>query len=276
MRLKKCILVTGGFDPIHAGHIAYFSEAKKICDYLVIGINSDKWLIRKKGTNFYDWSERELIIKQFKEVDKVIGFNDDDGSALAAIKKCLNFSEKVIFANGGDRGESNIPEIEAFKDNDSVEFMHNVGGSKKLNSSSSILENYYKKSFKIDYELNPKNSEGNDKGIFFSKPWGKYRILSSGNKYKVKDIFIEPMEKLSLQFHHKRSEHWVIVSGVAKVQLDDNVYDYSAGDHIYVRVGQKHRITNTGNQTLILIEVALGEYIEEDDIVRVHDIYDRK
>jgi cytidyltransferase-like protein len=274
--IDKCILVTGGFDPIHSGHIAYINDAKKICEYLVVGINSDEWLVRKKGTNFYNWSERESIISEFKLVDKVINFDDSDNTASMAIMKCLSFSKKVLFANGGDRKIDNIPELNVFKNNDRVEFIYNVGGNNKINSSSSILKKYNENSsYAADLE-NSKSNMKNKVGSFFNKPWGKYRILSSGKNYKVKDIFINPNEKLSLQFHHKRSEHWIVVEGNGEVQLDDKVFECKTGDHIYIEIGQKHRISNIGNQKLILTEVAIGNYIEEDDIVRLKDIYGRK
>ena len=275
MMIEKCILVTGGFDPIHSGHIEYFSKAKEICDYLVVGINSDEWLIRKKGSNFYDWFERESIIRELNQVNKVISFDDKDNSASDAIEECLKFSHKVIFANGGDRGKNNIPESLVYKNNERVEFIFGVGGSNKMNSSSLILKNYLQK---YDQFIKSKNNEFDNKTIqlvSYEKPWGKYRILSSGENYKVKDIYINPNGKLSLQFHHKRSEHWVVVNGTGEVQLDDNVYPCGVGDHISIKIGQKHRITNIGDEVLIIIEIALGEYIEEDDIVRLKDIYDR-
>ena len=77
----KTVLVTGGFDPLHSGHIEYFKAARELGDYLVVGVNSDDWLTRKKGKAFMPFEERASIIKELKCVDKVIGFNDDDDSA---------------------------------------------------------------------------------------------------------------------------------------------------------------------------------------------------
>ena len=84
--MKTIVLVTGGFDPLHSGHIAYFRSAKQLGDILVVGINSDAWLNRKKGRAFMPWDERMNIVKNIKDVDFVLEFNDDDGSAKQAIK----------------------------------------------------------------------------------------------------------------------------------------------------------------------------------------------
>ena len=96
------VLVTGGFDPIHSGHISYFKEAKKITNYLIVGLNSDDWLKRKKGNFFLPWKERAEILNNINFVDEVIDFNDQDNTAIDAIEKCLCIYDKVVFANGGD------------------------------------------------------------------------------------------------------------------------------------------------------------------------------
>ena len=112
----KIVLVTGGFDPLHSGHIAYFNEAKKLGDQLIVGVNSDAWLTRKKGKPFMPVWEREAIIRELKVVDRVVFFDDDydaDGSAKNFIKETLEIfpDDEIIFANGGDRTSTNIPEI---------------------------------------------------------------------------------------------------------------------------------------------------------------------
>ena len=108
---KTTVLVTGGFDPLHSGHLAYFREAKKLGETLVVGVNSDSWLTRKKGKAFMPLSERVEIIKGLSVVDKVISFNDDDNSACNAIFQTMSTSsDKIIFANGGDRNQKTTPE----------------------------------------------------------------------------------------------------------------------------------------------------------------------
>jgi D-beta-D-heptose 7-phosphate kinase/D-beta-D-heptose 1-phosphate adenosyltransferase len=140
--MNKIVLVTGGFDPIHSGHIAYLKEAKKLGAMLVVGVNSDEWLIRKKGKFFLPYHERRTIIQNIKGVYGVIGFNDDDGTAKDAIVKVREFNpySEIIFANGGDRTKENIPEMDIVDDN--LSFVFGVGGEYKMNSSSWILSNW--------------------------------------------------------------------------------------------------------------------------------------
>ena len=99
--MQKIVLVTGGFDPIHSGHIRYFNEAKKLGDFLIVGLNSDDWLIKKKGAPFLNLVERREIVKNFKMVNEVITWNDKDGTATGAINLLTKKypSKKIIFAN---------------------------------------------------------------------------------------------------------------------------------------------------------------------------------
>jgi cytidyltransferase-like protein len=148
--MNKVVLVTGGFDPIHSGHINYFEKAKLLGDggILIVGLNSDAWLTRKKGKPFMPWSERSKIVGAIKPVGLVLQFNDDDDSSKLAIKETRLMwpTTKIIFANGGDRVEGNTLEMDYVKENQdkNVEFVFGVGGSNKMNSSSWILENWTK------------------------------------------------------------------------------------------------------------------------------------
>ena len=149
MFFKKVSLVTGGFDPIHSGHIAYFERAKDLSDYLVVGLNTNEWLTRKKGQYFLPWIERAEIIRHLDMVDAVVSWEDDDDSACGAIAKCLEISEKVIFWNGGDRIKTNTPEITGYGDDPRVEFKFAIGGDDKMNSSSWILNDYFNRQRKL-------------------------------------------------------------------------------------------------------------------------------
>lgn len=109
------------------------------------------------------------------------------------------------------------------------------------------------------------------------RPWGNYKILEEASgKFKIKKLTILQGKKLSYQLHHHRNEHWIVVSGMAKVTIDDEVKFVRAGDSIFIRAGQKHRLENPGSIPLKIIEVQIGEYLEEDDILRFDDIYGRK
>ena len=135
-------IVTGGFDPLHSGHIAYFKAAKKFGNPLCVGVNSDEWLTRKKGKPFMTITERMSIIKELKCVDLAIEFRDDDNSACDVIKMALEIYDKVLFCNGGDRGSVNTPEYERYRNDKRVEFKFGVGGTDKKNSSSWILKKW--------------------------------------------------------------------------------------------------------------------------------------
>ena len=149
MFFKKVSLVTGGFDPIHSGHISYFERAKDLSNYLVVGINTNEWLTRKKGQCFLPWIERAEIIRHLDMVDAVISWDDEDDSALGAIAKCLEISEQVVFCNGGDRTKTNIPEAMGYADDPRVEFKYGIGGEDKMNSSSWILNDYFTRQRKL-------------------------------------------------------------------------------------------------------------------------------
>ena len=150
MFFKKLSLVTGGFDPIHSGHISYFTRAKDFSDYLVVGINTEEWLTKKKGQYFQSWVERAEIIRHLDMVDAVITVPDDDkGSACGAIAKCLEIAETVVFCNGGDRGKSNTPETDKYGEDPRVQFQFGIGGDDKMNSSSWILKGYFERQRKL-------------------------------------------------------------------------------------------------------------------------------
>jgi len=149
MIFEKVSLVTGGFDPIHSGHIKYFERAKDLSNYLIVGLNGDPWLTRKKGQFFLPWTERAEIVRHLDMVDAVISWDDADDSGIGAIAKCLEISDKVIFCNGGDRTSNNIPEVLGYSDDPRVEFKFGIGGDDKKNSSSWILHGYFERQRKL-------------------------------------------------------------------------------------------------------------------------------
>lgn len=134
------VIATGGFDPIHEGHIHYLTKAKELGDILVVGLNSDDWLVRKKNSSFMDFNERKAVVSALRCVDLVLAVDDRDGSSRDAISQARAAypDARLIFANGGDRTSENIPEM----DQPDVEFAFGVGGDQKVNSSSDILRRY--------------------------------------------------------------------------------------------------------------------------------------
>jgi len=110
---------------------------------------------------------------------------------------------------------------------------------------------------------------------FDRRPWGTYEVLDEGELFKVKRIEVLPGKRLSYQKHAKRAEHWFVVSGIARVTLDDEVIRVSAGNAIDIPIGAAHRVENDMTETLVFIEVQRGTYLGEDDIVRLHDDFGR-
>jgi len=140
--MPDIILVSGGFDPIHSGHIKLINDANKYGDVIVL-LNSDEWLRNKKGKEFLPFDERKIILNNIKGVINVIEFNDSDKTCIDGIKKAKSlYKNNVIkFANGGDRNNETTPEKE-FCDKNDIETLFGIGGNNKSNSSSWILKKW--------------------------------------------------------------------------------------------------------------------------------------
>ena len=253
----KVVIATGGFDPLHSGHLEYLRCAKALGDVLIVGLNSDEWLIRKKGKEFLPYYEREQVLLNLKVVDNVINFDDYDDSAVDAILKVKRFYPRadVIFANGGDRSIDNIPEAEIFKSDKWITFEYGVGGTEKRNSSSNILENWMSNMTK--------------------RPWGHYKVLhNDSGVVKVKELVVEPGKALSMQRHNDRAEHWFISSGKATVHTINNNTDlelrgvYKMFDNLHIPRNEWHQLSNQSNEPLRIVEIQYGESCSEDDIER--------
>ena len=251
--MRKIVLVTGGFDPIHSGHVEYLKSAKKLGDTLIVGVNSDDWLIRKKGRPFMPITERVTLIENLKMVDHVILFNDTDNTAIEAIKnvKALYPHETVVFANGGDRTKENIPEMVV----EDVEFVFGVGGENKKNSSSWILEEW--------------------KAPKTERPWGYYRVLhQDGTEIKVKELTVNPGCSLSMQRHQHRHEHWFVTEGTATINTLDTdgntVMKNFVMKNMQTYIGREewHQLVNKSHTPLKVIEIQFGEKCAEEDIER--------
>ncbi len=261
---QKVVVVSGGFDPLHSGHIEYLKEARKLGSKLIVAVNSDDWLEAKKGRFFMPQSERAEIVKNLAFVDRVYANkpeDDADGSCRGVLRKLLNQLPDVelIFANGGDRTKSNIPEMQI--NNKRLNFAFGVGGEDKKNSSSWILKEW--------------------KYFTEKRVWGEFSNLFEDDKVKVKELIIEPGQGISYQRHFKRSELWFVSKGVINVKHalategPDNprVHTLKTDDQIHIRVGDYHQAYNPFLEPCHIIEIQYGEETDEDDIERL-EYYD--
>jgi len=108
-----------------------------------------------------------------------------------------------------------------------------------------------------------------------ARPWGEFHVLDEGDGFKVKRIVVNPEGRLSLQSHKQRAEHWVVTKGEATVTVGEEIKQHKPGEHIYIPLGEKHRLENVSQDKVEIVEVQCGDYLGEDDIVRYEDIYSR-
>jgi mannose-6-phosphate isomerase len=120
------------------------------------------------------------------------------------------------------------------------------------------------------------NNAINKIGQIYQRPWGSYQTIAQEPGYQAKIITVKAGGRLSLQKHFKRAEHWVVVAGVPTVTVGDNVKEYKINEHIYIPTEVQHRLENFTDEEVKIIEVQVGNYLGEDDIVRIEDVYDRK
>ena len=253
----KISVVSGGFDPIHSGHIAYFRSAKEVGDKLIVLLNSDQWLINKKNKFFMPFLERKTIIENLSMVDGVYDFEDDNlGSCCLGLEKIKKMfpDDEIIFCNGGDRDSENIPEMSV----DGISFNFEVGGSNKINSSSWILK-------KHSYEME-------------ERIWGSFYNLFTDigpTNVKVKELIINPKKGLSFQRHFHRSEIWFLSKGKCIVNYSEGAPDeakeinFNLEESLHIKKEAWHQIINPYNEPCHIIEIQYGSKTEEDDIERL-------
>lgn len=251
----KIAVVSGGFDPVHSGHINLFKSAYELFDRkIVVLLNSDEWLTRKKGKPFLPVEERKAIIEAMSMVERVVLFDDSDKSCCDGLEKvkALYPMDTVVFCNGGDRTKENIPEMKV----EGIEFKFGIGGENKANSSSWILRdalaNYTEE-----------------------RVWGNFADLYTTTGCKVKELVLKPGKGISYQRHFKRSEIWYVRSGEGYVKYSHSsphkadTIKLFKDDIFVVNKGMWHQLYNESEQDLIIIEIQYGEETNEQDIERL-------
>ena len=238
--MSTIVVVSGGFDPVHKGHIALFESAKALGDTLVVALNSDKWLQRKKGRSFMLFEERRLIVRNLKMVDEVFSFTDNDNTAIDALMKVKRHypNDNIVFANGGDRGKGNVPE-QVVED---VEFVFSVGGDDKKNSSSDLVRNY--------------------KFGMTCTEWGYFNVLYNDENSRVKEVHLEAGSCMVMEKHLRKSEFWFVVKGECVVdysweETEEKSRKLLKHMHFYVPSNQFH---NMRNETKMPCKILVMEY----------------
>jgi len=248
------VVVSGGFDPLHIGHLRMFQKARNLGSHLTVILNTDEFLINKKGFKFMTFSERKEIILGLDCVDRVVRSIDKDHTVCKTIKKLSNKDEINIFANGGDRkSKKQIPEFKVCEEN-KIKMVFNIGGE-KIQSSSKLVRKL------VNYRE--------------ARPWGTFENLYEDKSFLVKKLTIHPREKLSIQYHNHRHENWIIAKGKGEILIGNEKFSGKVGSSFYVPKKKVHSIKNTGKNNLILIEVQTGSKLSEKDIVRLKDAYGR-
>lgn len=270
----KTVAVSGGFDPIHPGHLHLIREAANIAGLdgqVLVILNNDNWVRRKKGYVFMNQEDRRETLLALLDVDDVVfTHHKDSPDEDMSVAPELRMYHPDIFVNGGDRnmyGEARnahtrldnvaIPQSEKdVCDELGIQMIFNVGGEKYASSSELVAT-------ACQY-VN-----------LYERPWGGYKVHEEEDGWALKTLQFLPNEETSLQSHEKRDEYWFLVEGSAKVDLGD------AGEfdmvpfisHVMVNRTAKHRI-KAGPQGAVIVEVMRGEY-DENDITRFDDKYGR-
>lgn len=185
--MKKKIVISGGFDPIHPGHVAMIEAAAEYGEVHIV-VNSDEWLVRKKGFFFQPWRDRKKLLEAY--TPHIYQVDDADGTVCEALRRI----KPDYFGNGGDRGIKNTPELDVCEEL-GIEPVFELGGGKYSSSS----------------EINAKKK--------VVTRWGWYEVMTDMPQLKVKMLHINPGKKLSLQRHEKRSEFFFMPNGEVRMNL---------------------------------------------------------
>lgn len=245
---------------MHSGHVAMLKQASALTGRRVtVLLNSDAWLVAKKGKSFMSFEERRAVVEALSGVDSVVSFDDSDGTCISGLRQLKHRypNDTILFCNGGDRTQENIPEMSV----PGIEFAFGIGGEHKANSSSALLNNW-------EHRVQ-------------DRVWGSFRDLFKDVNVRVKELIIQPGQGISYQRHFRRMEYWVVSRGRCEIKFSFDsaeryrIATYESGDHIQIPALAWHQVYNVSTEPCHIIEVQYGQYSSEDDIERL-EYYDAK
>ncbi|MBL7058273.1 mannose-1-phosphate guanylyltransferase/mannose-6-phosphate isomerase [Patescibacteria group bacterium] len=250
---------------------SYIQEINKHCPEI---FNLLKTTYSNFKENFGSLTNISIDYAITEKSERAIVFEGDFGwtdigsfDALADItknnEKLITHNSKNIFAHSENNrliAAVGVEDLIIIETNDSILIQ-------KKGESSQVKE--------VVNKLKEKNIKELEHNLIVHRPWGKFEILMNGEKHKAKKITVYPNEKLSLQAHYHRAEHWIVVSGVAKIINGEKEETLKENESTFIPAYTRHRLENPGKINLEIIEVQTGDYLEEDDIIRYDDIYDR-
>jgi mannose-1-phosphate guanylyltransferase len=269
-----------------------FEEMNKYCPIILETVN--ECLINSKIIQDENFTFCELDSENFNKVpENSIDYAILEKTQKATVIKCdigwqdvgswAEFSSLVDRDVNGNQivGEVILDNVENCYFNSENKLIAAIGIENLIvvDTQDALLITSKSKSQNVKKIYNELKSRGHETYKFhrtIHRPWGTYSILLENNNYKVKQLIIKPGESLSLQKHNYRSEHWVVVQGTAKIIKGDKEFFLNKNESIFVPIGEIHCLSNSGSSDLIIIEIQMGEYLGEDDIIRFKDIYYRK
>lgn len=242
-------------------------------------VSSEDGLTRIKMDDMLNIPEDSIDYAVMEKSQKVkvvpadIGWNDigsfdalydelkkDDNGNTVSNTITINAHNNMIFSYGKKVALVDVDDLIVIDTSDAI-LISKKGSSQKVKE--------------VVKKLKEQNSELSNSHLTVHRPWGTYTELDRGDGYKIKNIEVKPGKRLSLQKHFHRNEHWVVVSGTAQVTVGENSYLVRANESTYIKMGEIHRLENPGKIPVVMIEVQVGTYTGEDDIVRLHDDFDR-
>ena len=240
-------VIAGNFDAMHPGYIKMFNEMKQHCSVLVVLLQTDPTIERpNKLKPVLSTDERRDMLMSLEDIDDVVRYTYEE--QLYDLLKMGEFDIRFL-------GDDYIDK--PFTGDDLKVPIHYLNRDHGWSTTKykTLIANSLKE---VD-----------------ERPWGKYEVLLDAPDVKVKRITVNPYSRLSYQYHDKRSERWVIVSGILSVILDDIRIIKTSGESIHIPLGSRHRACNETHEPVIFIEVQTGSYFGEDDIIRIEDDYNR-